>query len=128
MGKKDAYLFIAGTAIETIGMGLGMAGVISSSAGIGIAVIGGIVFLYAVYRVFTIKPVYPTWQELQARGEAKRWYLEPLRNSINELIAEYKEQSEKAIRFPLEDYNSKYFRLKAKSEEGVSLRDIILSA
>ena len=57
MGKKEAYLFIAGTAIETTGMGLGMSGIISTQWGIGIAVFGGLIFLYAVYRFFTISKV-----------------------------------------------------------------------
>lgn len=119
MGKKEVYLFIAGTAIETTGMGLGMSGIISTQWGIGIAVLGGLIFLYAVYRFFTIKPVYPTWQELQARGEAKRWYLDPLKTSMENLIDIYGILANKAITYSLIKYNEKYFRIKTQDNKGI---------
>ena len=116
MDKKDGILFIAGGALEFIGWGVGMISHIPEQVGYVAVGIGVIVLVIAVIRFVRYKPVYPTWQELQARGEAKRWYLEPLQNNINAVTTKYKELFKTAV-----DNTAKYLNDKDK-------KDIISSA
>jgi len=92
---------------------------IPEQVGYAVVGVGVVVFVAAVVRFVRYKPEYPTWQELQARGEAKRWYLDPLKGSIEQIIKAYNTLAAKAVVFPLEKYNNKYFRVKAQNNKDI---------
>jgi len=104
MDKKDGILFIAGGSFEFIGWGFGMITHIPEQVGYCVVAIGFIVLVIAIIRFIRYKPIYPTWQEIQARGEAKRWYLDPFKENITAITTRYQTLLNKAI-----ENNVKYF-------------------
>jgi len=119
MGKRGGVLFIAGGSLELIGWGLGMIPHIPEQVGYAAVGVGFAVFVVAVVRFVRYKSEYPTWQELQARGEAKRWYLDPLKGSIEQIIKAYNMLAAKAVVFPLKEYNKKYFRIETQNGKDI---------
>ncbi|MFC2018529.1 hypothetical protein ACFLU4_01055 [Chloroflexota bacterium] len=112
MDKKDGLLFIAGGAIEFVGWGVGMITHIPEQVGYVIVVLGFIILVVAIFRFIRYKPIYQTWHEIQARGDAKRGYLDPLKENLGAITEKYKGLFNEAV-----EKNVKY--LDSISEQGI---------
>ena len=98
MDKKDGILFSFGAGLETIGWGFGMIPQhIPFQVGYTVVGLGFLLVCIGVIRFIRYKPIHLTWQEIQARGEAKRWYLDPLIVNIGAITEKYKELFNKAV-------------------------------
>lgn len=125
MGKKDAFIFVAGIAAETAGVGVGMIPNIHPFFPVFFIALGVSVLVYSIFKIWRYNPEQPTWMELKARGEAKRWYLEPLLETLQQVIDFYKSLSQQAINFPLAKYNEKYFRVDTTNIKDIKAKLVV---
>ncbi|MFC1943604.1 hypothetical protein ACFLWO_03390 [Chloroflexota bacterium] len=113
MDKKDGILLFIGAGLEAIGWGAGMIEHITPIVGYAVVGLGILVVVYAGIRYFRYKPIYPKWQELKARGDEKRYYLEPLQNTVDMTTKRCEELFKEAV-----NSNAKY--LKDSGKEGIA--------
>ena len=112
MDRREKAAFVIGVFLEVVGMGIGVIDWIPNEVGYGMVILSIPFLIYALYTILRYKPLYTTWQEVKARGEARRYYLEPLGATIDGLINLYDEFANKACNLPLTEYDDKYYRSK----------------
>lgn len=110
MDKRDGILFIIGAGLETVGWGVGMIPDVPQQVGYAAVALGFLLVCVAGVRFVRYRPIHPKWQELKARGDAKKRYLLPLKRNIDRTIGEYKGLAREAITLPLAEYDERYYR------------------
>src|SRR3990167_56043 len=109
MDNKDKWTFGAGLGAEVSAMTINVfrwPDWVSYS----LFICGLILLGYSFYKMLTFKPAYATWEEVKARGDKKRYYLEPLKKAFDELQELNSNLAAEASVLSLSEYDTRYFR------------------